>query len=94
MRQQLHIIHESVRMLTRMLTDETQRSQLAQDQNLAKYLLLCLPYLSYYLVEKLLDILLEISKDDKPSLRQMHENIEQIMGFQSPSAAERQLQSL
>lgn len=79
-------------MLTRMLADKTQRHQLAQDENLAMYLLLCLPQLSYYLVEKVMDILLEVSEEDWVRLRQVHNNIEQIMRFRSPSALERQLQ--
>lgn len=85
MKNRHQIIHECVRLLTKMLPDEEARLQLVLDQNLAKYLLLSLPYLSYFLVGKILDILIEVSNDDYERLQHIHQSIEEIMSYPSRS---------
>ncbi len=67
-----------------MLPDEESRNQFSNDKNLAKYLLLCLPFLSYFLVENILDIMIGMGDYDK--LYNIHINIEEIMRYSSRSA--------
>jgi hypothetical protein len=73
-------------MLSKMLPDKDARLELAEDKELAMYMLLCLPYLSYFLVERIMDILIDVSDNDIEKLACIHQSIEEILQYPSRSA--------